>query len=110
MHCHMEAHLLEGMAVIVQEYPDNQQWSPPYGINNIGDFLWPKKPTNWWKVGCIIAIVAILLIITVALGCICYILRKKKKGFDVDMDPSGNVQNNTQHEESPLLEDSKRKK
>ena len=71
-----------------------------------------QKPTNGWMVGCIIAvaIVAILLIITVVLGCICYKLRKKKKEFDVDQDPSGNVQNKTQHEESPLLEDSKRKK
>ncbi len=38
MHCHIEAHLLDGMAVIVQEYGPGQQWSPPPGINLHGSF------------------------------------------------------------------------
>lgn len=40
MHCHIEAHQLEGMAVVVQEYPSNQQWAPPTDINRIGNFTW----------------------------------------------------------------------
>lgn len=40
MHCHIEAHQLEGMAVVVQEYPTNQQWAPPANINRIGSFTW----------------------------------------------------------------------
>ena len=40
MHCHIEAHQLEGMAVIIQEYPSNQQWQPPPNINRIGNFHW----------------------------------------------------------------------
>ncbi|MCG8625792.1 MAG: multicopper oxidase domain-containing protein [Proteobacteria bacterium] len=94
MHCHMEAHLLEGMAIIVQEYPDDEQLKPPYGINNIGDFLWPQEPEapkNWWRIRCIIAsvIAAVLLIITmvlilviiILLWCICRkpCQRKKKE-------------------------------
>ena len=49
MHCHMEVHQLEGMAVIIQEYSDNQQWPPPFGINNIGDFLWQDEPMTTEK-------------------------------------------------------------
>ena len=40
MHCHIEAHQLEGMAVIIQEYPTSQQWAPPPDINRIGNFNW----------------------------------------------------------------------
>lgn len=40
MHCHIEAHQLEGMAVIVQEYPSSQQWAPPPQINKVGNFRW----------------------------------------------------------------------
>jgi FtsP/CotA-like multicopper oxidase with cupredoxin domain len=40
MHCHIESHQLEGMAVIVQEYPSNQQWAPPKDINRSGNFEW----------------------------------------------------------------------
>jgi FtsP/CotA-like multicopper oxidase with cupredoxin domain len=119
MHCHMEAHLLEGMAVIVQEYPDDQQPQVPYGINNIGDFLWPeapKAPTNWWRIGCIIAsvIAAVLLIITtpvfVTICCICIYRKLKKKNAElsVTQEPSGNVQNKTKqtaNEETFLLSD-----
>lgn len=40
MHCHIESHLLDGMAVIVQEYPPGQHWSPPNGMNLHGSFKW----------------------------------------------------------------------
>ena len=103
MHCHMEAHLLEGMAVIIQEYPDNQQPQPPYGINNIGDFLWPQAPKNWWRIGCItaVAVAAVLvmiLILVIILWCTC---RKKKE----NQESSGNVQN--ENEETSLLHNNK---
>ena len=40
MHCHIEEHLLNGMAVIIQEYSPGQQWIPPEGINLHGSFEW----------------------------------------------------------------------
>ncbi len=40
MHCHVEEHLLDGMAVVIQEYSADQQWTPPSGINNHGSFQW----------------------------------------------------------------------
>ena len=103
MHCHMEAHLLEGMAVIIQEYPDNQQPQPPYGINNIGDFLWPQAPKNWWMIGCIIAVAVaavllMILILVIILWCTC---RKKKE----NKESSGNVEN--ENEETSLLHNNK---
>ena len=75
MHCHMEAHLLEGMAVIVQEYPDNQQPPPPPGINKVGDFLWQDEPNpNKWTTKDIIllavAVVEGVIIILIAVYCV----------------------------------------
>lgn len=40
MHCHIESHQLEGMAVVIQEYPHSQQWLAPKDINRIGNFDW----------------------------------------------------------------------
>ena len=40
MHCHIEEHLLNGMAVVLQEYSPGQQWSPPDGMNLHGSFRW----------------------------------------------------------------------
>ena len=40
MHCHIEEHLLNGMAVVLQEYSPGQQWVPPEGINLHGSFEW----------------------------------------------------------------------
>ena len=40
IHCHIEEHLLNGMAVIVQEYSSGQQWAPPDGMNLHGSFKW----------------------------------------------------------------------
>ena len=82
MHCHMEAHLLEGMAVIIQEYPDNQQPPIPVGINDIGNFNnWDQREPPPWKTIAIVFIVsfsvlfAVLVVIVVAF---CY-KRKSKK-------------------------------
>ncbi len=46
MHCHVEEHLLDGMAVIIQEYSADQQWTPPSGINNHGSFQWSVAGYN----------------------------------------------------------------
>ena len=40
MHCHIEEHLLDGMAIIVQEYSSAQQWASPPGMNLHGSFNW----------------------------------------------------------------------
>ncbi len=46
MHCHVEEHLLDGMALLIQEYPDSQHWKPPAGINNHGSFQWTIEDFN----------------------------------------------------------------
>ncbi len=50
MHCHIESHQLEGMGVIIREYPDEFHTEPPTGINKVGDFSWTvsdyKRITN----------------------------------------------------------------
>ncbi len=46
MHCHNEHHLLDGMAVVVQEYSSDQQWAPPPGINLHGSFRWTVDAYN----------------------------------------------------------------
>ena len=40
MHCHIEAHQLEGMGVIIQEGPQSKQWAAPSLINKVGNFKW----------------------------------------------------------------------
>jgi len=40
LHCHIESHQLEGMAVLIQEYPDSQHNPPPDGINDCKNFEW----------------------------------------------------------------------
>ena len=84
MHCHMEAHLLEGMAVIIQEYPDNRQPPIPAGINDIGNFNWNKHEPPPWKTIAIVFMVFsalsiigffVIAVIVVALCC----KRKSKK-------------------------------
>ena len=91
MHCHMEAHLLEGMAVIVQEYSNDQQSPPPAGINDIGNFLWqqeeeePSHNTNWKAIG--IAFIIMFFILTLVLSCVSIILwHRVKKVHDIDYD------------------------
>ncbi len=39
LHCHIEIHQLEGMAVIINE-AESEQPKPPEGMNICGDFLW----------------------------------------------------------------------
>ena len=87
MHCHMEVHQLEGMAVIIQEYPENQHQPPPYGINNVGNFFWPQEPTtkNWWMIGLIIAVAvlsAVILLLVIIIVAICCKLKNKNSKPD----------------------------
>ncbi len=38
MHCHIESHQLEGMGVIIREYPERYHADPPADINKVGNF------------------------------------------------------------------------
>ncbi len=40
LHCHIEVHQLEGMGVLIQEYPYKKHRAPPNGINIAGNFRW----------------------------------------------------------------------
>ena len=46
LHCHIESHQLEGMAVLIQEYPDSEHSPPPDGINNCTNFYWSFEEFN----------------------------------------------------------------
>lgn len=45
MHCHIEVHQLEGMALIINE-AENQQNPPPDGMNVCGNFDWDVETFN----------------------------------------------------------------
>lgn len=40
LHCHIEVHQLEGMGVLIEEYPYRQHKREPAGINTHGNFRW----------------------------------------------------------------------
>ena len=44
LHCHIEVHQLEGMAVVIKEYPESEQPTAPKGINKVGEF--PNRDTT----------------------------------------------------------------
>ena len=46
LHCHIESHQLEGMAVLIQEYPDSEHNPPPDGINDCTNFHWNFEDFN----------------------------------------------------------------
>ena len=104
LHCHIESHQLEGMAVLIQEYPDSEHNPPPNGINNCTNFYWTFEefyqaisgtlptttpfPINSPGVIGIIAglgvsgvLNIILFIVTVTLACTCCKQRKKLKTY-----------------------------
>jgi len=105
LHCHIESHQLEGMAVLIQEYPDSEHNPPPDGINDCTNFYWtfeefyqaisgtvaPKTtpfPINLPGVIGIIAGLGVsgvlnitLFIVTVILACTCCKQRKKLKTY-----------------------------
>ena len=73
LHCHAEPHLFKGMAVVLQEYSEDQHPLPPYGINKVGHFLGTQeRPSenncNRWMIGCIAAsmLAAVALIVVIA--------------------------------------------
>lgn len=43
MHCHMEAHQLEGMTMIIKEGLHSAQKRPPKNIPTCGDFTWTME-------------------------------------------------------------------
>ncbi len=95
MHCHMEAHQLEGMAIIVQEFSDDQQPPPPAGINIVGDFLWQaqgeeqlqtfEQNCNIWTTRDIIILtiavmegIAIIILLIIVMAA-CWAINRKKE-------------------------------
>ena len=46
LHCHIESHQLEGMAVLIREYPDSEHNPPPDGINDCTNFHWTFEEFN----------------------------------------------------------------
>ena len=46
LHCHIEVHQLEGMGVMIEEYPSDQHPKPPSEINNQGHFRWNANNYN----------------------------------------------------------------
>ena len=105
LHCHIESHQLEGMAVLIQEYPDSEHNPPPNGINDCTNFYWTFEefyqaisgtvaptttpfPINLPGVIGIIAGLGVsgvlnitLFIVTVILACTCCKQRKKLKTY-----------------------------
>ena len=70
LHCHSEPHLFKGMAVILQEYPENQHPKPPYGINKVGHFFGAGQEqqapeNNWWKIGAIVALILVVIAVII---------------------------------------------
>ena len=45
LHCHIEVHQLEGMAMIINEAQSNQN-PPPNGMNQCGNFTWSVDDFN----------------------------------------------------------------
>ena len=76
LHCHSEPHLFKGMAVILQEYSEDQHPPPPYGINKIGHFFGTEERPqflsethgNGWMVGAIVALLLTTLALVVIIG------------------------------------------
>ena len=40
LHCHIEVHQLEGMAVLIEEYNSGQHWKAPDKLTAEGSFIW----------------------------------------------------------------------
>lgn len=89
--CQIESCQLEGMALIVQEYPEAEHPPPPDGINRIGNFLWldqsvnDTSQVNGWMIGAIVAIVmfTVAVIIVIVLAKSVHSLRKRRESYDL---------------------------
>ena len=72
LHCHSEPHLFKGMAVIIQEYPEDQHPEPPHGINKVGHFYdteeQPSPGSDVWMVGTIVALLLATIALVVAIA------------------------------------------
>ena len=49
LHCHIEVHQLEGMGVMIEEYPSDQHPKPPSEIYNQGHFQWNTEVYNKYR-------------------------------------------------------------
>ena len=52
LHCHIEVHQLEGMGVLIEEYPYTQHSCPPNKIEKHGNFEWTIEDYNNHKGTC----------------------------------------------------------
>ena len=94
LHCHIEPHQLEGMALVVDE-AQAQQNPPPKGMRSCGNFTWTIAEFNqklnfnpdeqesdrfaWWKIALLsVSGVAVLVMIVIATTCIYRRCRRKK--------------------------------
>ena len=96
LHCHIEPHQLEGMALVVNE-AQAQQNPPPEGMRSCGNFTWTVAEFNkkvqfnpeeqgsedfaCWKIAVITAAGGIVLlgIIVIAIAIVCRQCRRKKR-------------------------------
>lgn len=49
LHCHIEPHLMDGMAAFIEEYPHAQHRRPPPGMAEGDRFLWSGSPTEFFE-------------------------------------------------------------
>ena len=101
LHCHIESHQLEGMALIVQEYPEGEHAPPPSGINRVGNFLWQEEEeerasrVNGWMIGAIVAIALFLLAVAVVIGLAVCVKFQRKRRESYDFVPGRNYRDYT---------------
>jgi FtsP/CotA-like multicopper oxidase with cupredoxin domain len=101
LHCHMEPHQLEGMAMVINEAPDLQP-PPPKGMQTCGNFTWTveeftlgtrfeNSSDSGLPTGAIVGIsvgafaIAVVIIILVILIILCCCV--KKKSYDPTAHP-----------------------
>ena len=87
LHCHIESHQLEGMAVLIREYPESEHNPPPTGINDCKNFQLsfdqarggttatippPVTPHGCTDVFPIVGIASLLLVILIITCTVCW--------------------------------------
>ena len=100
LHCHMEPHQLEGMAMVINEAPERQP-PPPTGMQTCGNFTWtvkefreatrfkPKDDAEDLTPGaiagiviaCVVVVVLIIIVIIVIIFCV--VKRSESEDYDV---------------------------
>ena len=92
LHCHIEVHQLEGMGVMIEEYPSDKHPKPPSEINNQGNFRWNTEDYNKFvkkgetckgevtkRIALIVGLSAggLVIIILIIFLCICCCIKKR---------------------------------